>query len=364
MEIRQQVTSFKDSEMRCVIHIGTEKTGTTSIQNALEKNTDSLLEFNTIYPSVFNSRNHPKISCYAMDFKKNNIRFKRYGINNQEKLDAFRTQFRSDFYKDIKKPIETVFIVNEHLYLLRNKKEVERLRDFLLPFFDEIKIVVYLRRQDRMALSMYSTRVKFGTTRKNVYPTWEEAKGRELVTLDYRRLLDLWSSVWGKENLTIRIFERDKLLDGDVVQDFLSISNMGLPAGSEVMNESLPPKALYAIRELNQYIPRNQRGDLGGLASALFSGKGALVTLSEAHEFLSYFESDNDSVAKNYLGTDKLFKPIGEGEYPISIDESSLGISVSEMAEVFAKLWVAKEKRHKHAKKVVAVLKELSPKKS
>jgi len=70
-----------------------------------------------------------------------------------------------------------------------------------------MKVVLYLRRQDELAVSRYNTRIKNGQTRREIfYP-----KDASSPYYDYRRLLDHWSAVFGKEALRPRIFEHQRL---------------------------------------------------------------------------------------------------------------------------------------------------------
>ena len=53
--------------MECVIHIGTEKTGTTSIQRTLDANAKLLLQEGVLWPAVLQRGQDPRITCYAMN---------------------------------------------------------------------------------------------------------------------------------------------------------------------------------------------------------------------------------------------------------------------------------------------------------
>ena len=57
----------------------------------------------------------------------------------------------------------TAIFCSEHCHSrLTSPSEVDTLRDFLGGFFDDVRVGVYLRRQDQVALSLYSTRLKSG----------------------------------------------------------------------------------------------------------------------------------------------------------------------------------------------------------
>ncbi len=53
---------------RCVLHIGLEKTGTTTIQNRLASNRERLLERGILYPRSAGRSNHLHLVSACLDF--------------------------------------------------------------------------------------------------------------------------------------------------------------------------------------------------------------------------------------------------------------------------------------------------------
>lgn len=334
--------------MDCVIHIGTEKTGTTSIQKTLDGNVDLLEQGGVLWPSVLRSGQDTRIACYAMDDDTVDLRKKRRKLLTPEAIATFRSAFEERLAREIKAAPDarTMLIVNEHLSRMRNPSELIRLRKLLEGVVDRFRIVVYLRRQDRMMRSMYSQVIKIGGTRENVFPVYEAAKNNDFNTFNYRRIVDLWAGVFGADALDIRIFDRAHLVDGDVVADFFHAAGLERPEGLSPAktNESLSREALLSLRELNRHLPREARGNITALSNQLFTGTGMPVARAEAAAFLGYFEQDNDDVARQYLDRDSLFDPIGDAEYPETLDPDALTVSVQTVAWHFAQLWEAKQK--------------------
>ena len=342
--------------MRCVLHIGTEKTGSTSIQQALEKHSDALLQQGTLYPKVFHRGNHPKIACYAMEDGKIDMRKKRYKLTNKNAVKEFRKDFEKTFANEVKpRGVKSVIIVNEHLSRLRKQTEVERLKSLLDKHFSQVDIILYLRRQDKLMRSMYSTVVKVGGVRENVFPIWPEDSTGDFTTFDYRRITDLWTDVWGRENVTVRIFDRKSLLDGDVVSDFMEFAKVKSPRNFKASegNPSLSPQALVAIRELNKYIPKEARANIGPMAGRLFPGKGASVSKEKADEFMAIFEDGNAHVARNFFNRDTLFEPLTESDYPSDVEAAANEPSIDDFAKIFAALWSEKSRQYDQLKKKV-----------
>lgn len=329
--------------MKCFLHIGAEKTGTTSIQRSLELNQVYLEKSNIFYPNMFHNNNHPKIACYAMDDDTVDVRKKRFNLINKENIIAFRKKFIDDFEIELeqKNNDSTIIIVNEHLCRLLHESEVLRLKHFLCNYFDEIKIIIYLRRQDRLMKSLYSTLIKNGSKRDYVFPKYNNKKINIFTTYNYKRILDLWSNIWSKDDISIRIFEIDKLYNNNVVFDFLDF--VGIKDKSSIKyiyeNKGLSHKALMTLLLINKTINSKHRGNIGKVFGELFPGDGMLVTKNEAVNFLKYFEHDNNLVAKNYLNCDILFSEIDKYEYPKHINPDDLLLSKEDIINIFAHVW-------------------------
>ncbi|MEM6624976.1 MAG: hypothetical protein AAF674_22375 [Pseudomonadota bacterium] len=334
--------------MDCVIHIGTEKTGTTSIQRTLDANAKRLLERGFYWPPVMRSGQNPRIVCYSLDDETIDLRKRRRQLTTPETIAEFRIKFEDRLRREIKKASNAnmLLIVNEHLSRLEKRQELERLKQLIERFADRIRIVVYLRRQDRLMCSMYSQVIKIGGTRENVFPVRSVETEGDFITFNYRRIVDLWADVFGREALNIRTFEPESLVQGDVVMDFFDVAGLEGLTGIETtrINESLSVEALLTMRELNRHLPRTARGHLGPLSGQLFAGSGMPVARDDAHAFLNEFEADNDYVARQYLGRSRLFKPIGDAEYPDNVDPETFRLSPQSMAWHFAQLWQARER--------------------
>ena len=105
---------------------------------------------------------------------------------------------------------------SEHFHSrVRQRHEIVRLYDRLAPLYDRIRILVYLRRQDALALSAYNTALQAGETRALTL-------SRITATTpyyDYLSLLQRWAEVFGEDALEVRLFDKAHLVSGDVVAD-------------------------------------------------------------------------------------------------------------------------------------------------
>lgn len=240
------------SSRRLLIHIGTEKTGTTSIQHFLHRNAAVLDSKGIWYPTdaargYCQGTAHFPLAGSLVD------RFHDFVSQAKEK-DL--PQNPASLCVDAKARNRPVTVVSsEHFSSrVRDAARLKAFRETLSACFDEIKIVCYIRNQADLALSSYATKVIFGGR-----PGFDPA----LITpqdhfYNYLSMLDLWASAFGHEALIVREYDRRTLLGGDACRDFtsrvLGIGEEGLSFGRE-MNPSPGAVLLEVTRQLNLTMP-------------------------------------------------------------------------------------------------------------
>jgi len=213
---------------KLILHIGGHKTGSTSIQTYLAENELHLNKHG--YKFVYLDNQINLSSCIGWGQKDGAPFF--YIADKQyiKLLDMLRGQPGN------------VILSCEDLFFLTQSIEIEKFVDGVSAFFDEISVIVYLRRQDSMAISNKAQGAKSGQSGivfgHSNHPL-PELSSAVLDYLDYLPKLDLWSSHPRINNFVVRIYDRATLVRGDVVADFLS--QVGLPLNSHkvLANKSL-----------------------------------------------------------------------------------------------------------------------------
>jgi len=189
------------------LHIGSHKTGTSSIQCFLEKNRESLIE-------------NYSLTYYKPDIWPLKFIGGKPDINLQ--LDGF----------DSLKQVQTNFAIisHENYSWLTSIEDIARLYTKLSMYAKSIKIILYLRRQDSLAISQKQEGTKwmdnsiaFG---HNISALPVELNSYASMYLDFYTKVNKWAECFGKENMIIRLFEPNYLLNYDVVDDFLSVLNV------------------------------------------------------------------------------------------------------------------------------------------
>jgi hypothetical protein len=335
------------------LHIGTEKTGTTSVQRFFGANRELLARQGILYPDTPGNRNHTKLAAAAQDPTEIGPLRKSLGIRTRESIQKLRAELIAGLKDEYaSRDFKTVVMSGEHCSSrLLEDDEVQWLKDILTPYFDKVHVVVYLRRQDAYLLSIYSTTVKSGATFPLRLPPDHAIRNR----YDYWPFLSRWARVFGRDAIICRKFERSALMNGDVVDDFLGVA--GIAAGPqferpEDINESLDASTLEFLRIFNRHVPRFVDDRINPAKANVINlltevSKGPLVTLSDEQlaEFMAIFEESNSKVAKEYFGGirsgpgDPLFEPRSDKR-----DRTApVPLTVERTVEIAAYLWQEKQ---------------------
>ncbi|MEM9146715.1 MAG: hypothetical protein AAGC57_10985 [Pseudomonadota bacterium] len=326
-----------------ILHIGTEKTGTSSLQAFFKENRAQLKAKGFHYPRFAGMMNHTALAAYAAaDAVRDDLRID-LGVEDAASLSTFRAELERRAAAEIAAHAGQVHLYsNEHCSSrLTTTDEVERLRSFLARHYDDIRIAVYLRRQDQVAVSLYSTLLKFGGDRTEILPDPKLRPGY----WNYDTLLTLWADVFGRDAIVPRIFDRAELNEGSVVRDFCATWGLGGGyADVANANESLQPVAGEVLRRLNTAFPgyvdgdlNRMRGELGARFGALFPGRGPRPARAEAEAFLDRFAASNEAVRAAWFPDRAQLFTVEFAGYPATADARS--VSFDEAIEVVTALW-------------------------
>ena len=288
-----------------LFHIGIAKTGTTSLQNFLQNNQEGLNRQGWHYPAF---READNIHDYINGFK--------FFESILRKNDSNIESHMNIILDCLKK--YNVIVSCEGFWQLDNIDE--ELFAKVLKFYDNIKIVVYLRRQDQYIESLYNQHVKNGICEDRELSEFVEAMERNNL-VGYLNKLKKMENLVGKENLIVRRFERNYLKNGDAVADFLSligidldkddwhfdndVESQNMSLGSQLLeieraiNKVVAPYSLFhdTIVNLNNENVKNGKKD---------SSKTMPPEMRK--QILQQHEKENEEIAKRYFGEEQLFK--------------------------------------------------------
>lgn len=304
-----------------IIHIGVEKTGTTTIQEFLFQNKNLLKQQGIWFPKIITARNHRPLAVYCCKPDRSNQFTRQYNIENPKKRKEWRAEFREIFSMEMPKEsneYKKVIFSSEHFTtFLKGKSEIRLLKSFLEPYFASQTILVYIRRQDLVASSMINNAVKSGIGNK--LPTGKKIKSKHYY--NYENLISKWSEVFGKENIRMRVYEKDRLNGKDLLVDFmdkaeiLSDKRFTIP---QWLNISLSATAVEAAWLFNKKYPsrnfkddyselRNLRLKLINQTNERYPGNGKMLNRRDAKKYFKQFRKSNCRLAKEWFGSKDLF---------------------------------------------------------
>ena len=154
-----------NSTRRAVVHIGHEKTGSTSLQHALAQDAQGLKTAGILLPKSPGALNHTRLVTACMDEDVvDNIKshqMTQRGLNAKQLRRRFEKRFGQEL--DQAGNWHTLVITSELITSrLHTEFEVTRLLTLLQSHVDEIEVVLFLRRQDRLAVSRFSSALRAG----------------------------------------------------------------------------------------------------------------------------------------------------------------------------------------------------------
>jgi hypothetical protein len=162
--------------MRVVLHIGTERTGTTSVQNWLDYHAAKLLEDGIFYSACLGRPNNRKVSVYGRERDQSEPGFHIYGITGPEAHDAFCRQVEralcDEFAEARAAGCHTFVVSNEHLHSrLTSETNVSRIADLFGRHSSDIRVLLFLRPQVDMLVSFLSVQGRVARVSADVLRT-------------------------------------------------------------------------------------------------------------------------------------------------------------------------------------------------
>lgn len=215
------------------IHVGLPKTGTTSIQQFLKENREALMDIGVLYPATgIHGTGH--------------VQFARSFLNQDytQRMQDSNLLCASSQANEIKRQIEDEIsasgtkiqsvIISAESFVGTDAEGIRRLTQLYQADF-QLKIIIYLRRQDRYAESLHSQAYR---VREMQFDRNSLLKSGHMHFDHYIRL---WTEALGSENLILREFP-EQAFDGQLMHGFLeavSIEEFPVTTGIEPLNRRM-----------------------------------------------------------------------------------------------------------------------------
>lgn len=334
--------------MKLILHIGTEKTATSTLQSFLYRNRSVLAAQGYALLDSPTKPSNRAIAAFCLDEDDlDDDYLQDINIRNLEEKSLFIARFKQDFDNEIDslpENIHTVIITSEHLHSrLTTEETLTRLKALLDCHFDHIDIICYFREQSEVARSLYSTAMKTGHTLsfsnflKSVHPHQHY--------YNYFTFFKKWEAIFGKHALHARIYNPQQFINHDIRQDFLTLlphfDSSSLHFDHQHLNASLGKNGLQLCRMVNTRWSRyNPDGSLNALRFALVSAieksrlaREGSLEVDNAFEIYQMFDESNIQFAKSFLGTSTNPFPPPPGSTASTEDRSFAFDDVEDLVE-------------------------------
>lgn len=298
------------------IHIGTSKTGTTTIQTYCGINREQLKSKGVLFPimpyhydRITENRNGHFL--YAMIYEN--------GVRNKEKEKQVLKQ-ELDYIVDCFKDYDNVLLSEESIWwatATRRKGLWKYLQEHSQQNHYQVKIIVYLRRQDQFMMSRYNQIIKTDTGggTQRFYEYFKDMNGKYKCVMNYRQRLDYMAKFFPKENIVVKRFDRSYFYNGDLNADFLHIlgveiddtfaelskdENLGISVQSGELKRVLNRLGTMTFAENQKLLQM-----LNECEALLPKREVSIMTTEHIEKFMKKFIDDNESIVVDYIGDGK-----------------------------------------------------------
>lgn len=234
------------SDRRVTLHIGSTHTAL-PIQRYLGADEERLQEAGVSVPSYLRTLSHYHFAAYASPLAAAQL-----PVRISDDWEHWSDDFAAAFVSRTNDGRDWI-ISSEALVSRVGAPGLERLRVlFERAGFVEVRAVIYLQRQDRLAARTYIESLFAGHT--TAFDIEEHLQADERY--DYRRLLERWGASDLIDHLDVRLFpDRDGM--PDLVEDFANLLGLPCPTPVEYREEKrLAVEDTDFVRHLNELVPQ------------------------------------------------------------------------------------------------------------
>jgi|GEM_PF-1096170 len=233
---------------KLLLHIGTGKTGSSTLQKTLKRQQQEDALNGIAYPKIGSLSNHNELCTLVMphDRVRRDIRSKYPSANSD--YECFRSSIRQALDYALSQDNKNLILSGEY-FCGFSDDEVVLFKELLEQYnFSEIKVVVYFRPPVELYLSQIQQRIKASSkfANPNNYKFY------------YKDIYTRWK--FSFKNIEVREFKKERLVEGDVVSDFYSLINsffgvnLTVPKKIGKSNESLSTAGMLIQHEYRRFI--------------------------------------------------------------------------------------------------------------
>ncbi len=292
--------------------IGTMKTGTTALQSFMRNNPGPLKNQGFCYPFM------------DVDVNNRNGHFLIYQSqqNDPQKKEQENIQVRQAGFaklQGLSKKYQNIVLSEELIWhhFEKHKDFWPNLVEDLKKIDCQLKVIVYLRRQDQLIQSLWNQGVKNGMRIARTFEDYIRQERYSYFPLDYHSQLKKIEKDIGKENLYIRVYEKGQY-EGEahtIVSDLMHVLGLemtdDLSQGDATKNPSLSGNFIEMKRIINGLPEYRKTPNFAEKPMLSANGyrlkhsevpKHSLFSFEDQLKFLERYEESNRKVAQEFLG--------------------------------------------------------------
>jgi hypothetical protein len=209
------------------LHVGMTKTGSTSIEATFHDARPLLIRHGIDYLDM--GQNHSKIMVVAAKRSAKGLKGEVTRILGVEKGD---TDYDPEL---VVKELESKFaspraetvVVSGQGMLGYSPKDIRRMKEFVAPHFETVRVIVYVRDPTTWASSRAQENMKRGHSVDSLIASVREDPENSPIIPDYRTGIEAYIDTFGRENVDIRVFDRKRFVKGDLLEDFCAAIGAG-----------------------------------------------------------------------------------------------------------------------------------------
>ncbi len=285
------------------LHIGTYKTGTSSLQDFFSKNSAVLLSKGILYPLTGRRTLDGEPSPRHMELS--------WMLGKKPHLmDALRLEIERTDAPSVLLSSETFSSYAGMPSLIGNLSILKK------AFSDyNVKVIVFLRSQTSFIPSFYNLKVKIGRE----YRTLHEFCRQDILDnpnfYNYHGMLLPWKATFSTENINVHVYHMSLNRNNRLFSVFLDAIGTSLTSDflmdSKPKNVSLPQNALDVLCSINRTTDLSHKEEFIDVLSNLSDSDALVNSYSDAKPGLNcadieyireYFSESNKIVAYTYLG--------------------------------------------------------------
>jgi hypothetical protein len=327
-----------------IVHIGLEKTGSTAIQRWLVANQGSLQTGGVLMPRSLGYPNHTKLVSACLDYGVvDNIKSHHLFATGLSE-EGFRSLVFTNLARELKQAGQSwhTLVITSELISSRlcSAAEINKLAAVVGQYVDHIQFVIFLRRQDQLALSRFSSILRSGYGGfADIYVDYspfnfqhlsdQRLVNDDLFFYDFETILARFEGLPNSE-LEVFFYGSDR-----PVETFARLLNLDEGSKQEPRgrhNSALSAKAQFVLAQLNQHYPvqfsSGMRNDayrqLQRQIEREVSGPPRTISRQSAVDFLAHYRDGNQRVLSRYARRSNQGFSDDFSAYPEVVDYSQL----------------------------------------